>query len=175
MLFQHLIYSARTHPWRLAGFIVFLIGLVALILYVTTHEYRRPKIHSKTISTRQPQESSSLFEALRAFFLALSDWTRPGATPPKLTQSGPPVNTSCPSINPKRLFAWELNPATLFPRLVTTEVGPRFLTSPIAVPGMCHRNRCRKSPTGPPKPSNDFPCQFAARPLRGCSYRLRRT
>jgi hypothetical protein len=43
MLFQHLIYSARTHPWRLAGFIVFLIGLVALILYVTTHEYRRPE------------------------------------------------------------------------------------------------------------------------------------
>jgi hypothetical protein len=43
MLFQHLIYSARTHPWRLAGFIVFLMGLVVLILYVTTREYRRPE------------------------------------------------------------------------------------------------------------------------------------
>ena len=43
MLFQHLIYSAKTHPWRLAGFIVFLIVLVVLVLYVTTREYRRPE------------------------------------------------------------------------------------------------------------------------------------
>lgn len=43
MLFQHLIYSAKTHPWRLAGFIVFLICIVVLVLYVTTHEYRRPE------------------------------------------------------------------------------------------------------------------------------------
>jgi hypothetical protein len=48
MLFQHLIYSAKERPWRLVGFIIFLIGLGVLVFYVTTHEYSSPEDSSKS-------------------------------------------------------------------------------------------------------------------------------
>ena len=48
MLFQHLIYSAKERPWRLVGFIVFLVGLVVLVWYVTTREYRSGEDGSTT-------------------------------------------------------------------------------------------------------------------------------
>ena len=34
MLIQHLIYTAKTHPRKLVGFIVFLLVLVVLLLFV---------------------------------------------------------------------------------------------------------------------------------------------
>ena len=48
MLFQHLIYSAKERPWRLAGFVVFLIALVILIWYVTKREYNSSEDSSTT-------------------------------------------------------------------------------------------------------------------------------
>jgi hypothetical protein len=65
MLFQHLIYSAKEHPWRLVGFIVFLIGLVVLVWYVTAREYRSAEdastthIHSIMGVTSQQSRSES--------------------------------------------------------------------------------------------------------------------
>jgi hypothetical protein len=38
MLIEHLIHSARMHPWRLVGLIVFLIGLALLVFYVVSHD-----------------------------------------------------------------------------------------------------------------------------------------
>ena len=48
MLFQHLIYSAKERPSRLVGFLVFLIGLVILIWYVTKREYSSSEDSSTT-------------------------------------------------------------------------------------------------------------------------------
>jgi hypothetical membrane protein len=39
MLIEHLIYSAKTHPWKLVSLILFLIVLAALTAYTIKREY----------------------------------------------------------------------------------------------------------------------------------------
>lgn len=46
MLIQHLIHSARMHPWRLVGLIVFLIAVALVVFYVVSHDNGPPESSS---------------------------------------------------------------------------------------------------------------------------------